>query len=162
MAAPIVVNAILQERVNLVGTALGTTDVYFSVPTVSQSVVPNALKIQPLEEVFISIDITNGPVNIYLPSISDFGNFWNAKVYITLSAGGNTPALRGAAPEAPIAPMVAAGVNLYPFQGSLTVPADTLNGFTGKTLSYNHDSYFLHIVDSTTWIALFCAGPGAL
>lgn len=139
------INSVLQERVTLVAGA-GGDDVYFSVPTVSQSVVPNALKIQPLEEVYINCDISAGGLNLFFPSISDFGNFWNTKVYISIINGfvgpGNT-------------------VTLYPYFGSESpyIAPNTLNGFNFLTFNTNFDAYYLHIVDSLTWISLYCPGP---
>jgi hypothetical protein len=123
----------LEGKLKLTGSALGDTFYDFVVPTVQLTAVNNKLSDKVLEEIYIICDSTAGIVNINLPKISDFKNFWNVKIYITKIAGANA-------------------VNVYPFNNEVIV--NTLNGYTSKVVN-TYDSYHLHIVEQNTWMALY-------
>ena len=127
----------LQGKMTLVG-AVGGNTYNFVLPTVIGTGLPNALANQVLEEIYISCDSTLGAINIYLPDIADFNFAWNVKIYINWTAGANA-------------------VTLYPY--STEPKEDTLNGFTSKLFANLNDTYYLHIVADTMWMALLCPGP---
>lgn len=135
MSAPI--NVTLQGKLNLTSTLL-VNSYNLVLPSQTETPFTNKLSSKAYEEIYIICDTTVSNVDIYLPKISNFENFWNTKIYIIKNSND------------------ANEVIVYPYNDEVIV--NTINGYPSKTYTYYKDAAYYHIVNDTTWMALYCQG----
>ena len=130
-------------RLDLVGSAdLGGNVYNLVLPHYFGTSYANSLAIQPIEEVYIICDSTDGAITINLPSSTVFNGVWNTKIYICWVNGGND-------------------VILQPFEGSLDpfIQNDTLNGDSrAYTFQAIYETNYIHLIWDYTWMKLTCPG----
>jgi hypothetical protein len=139
--------AILTETRTLKGVVklapLDSTKYYFELQQLSGTKLPNSLDNVVLEEVFINVDTTNAGCKIYLPAISTFNLAWNAKIYITWTAGGDAPPV-------------------YSYEGTplpnFTLP-DYINGIDSQVMGVVGQTAFLRITEEHNWAFFLTSIP---
>lgn len=130
----------LKGDINLVG-AVGGNTYNLELPIQTSTALPNALDNSVLEEVYIKVDITAGPVEINLPAISLFNYAWNTKIYISLVRG---------------TPGEVNSLTVYPYFSETSV--DSINGANNLTFIATYETNYLHIVDNNLWMCLNAPG----
>lgn len=129
---PVTTNISLQGKINLVGS----NSYNLIIPSQTETPFTNKLSSKAFEEVFIICDTTNGGIDIFLPKISDFENFWNTKIYIIK----NTNDVNA--------------IVVYPYNNEVVI--NTINGFPSKNYALYKDAAYYQIVNDNTWMALYC------